>query len=117
MTSDDVREEMRVWRLVMRRVRWVTLLLAMAGNAAVFAVGVGWVTSKYDSRLEVVETRSTTNVERLSVIESRQRDAEQISARLEERIISVQGHLSRIERLLETLAAQGHEGIRNGDGR
>lgn len=117
MTSEELTEELKVWRLVMRRVRWVTLLLAMGGNALVFIAGIGWVSSKYDSRLETVESRSKVNTERLSVIESRQYAAEQTSARLEERIISVQGHLARIERLLETLASQGHEGIKNGDGR
>lgn len=110
MTRADLTQEARVWRAVVRRVRWVTLLLAFLANIGAVLLGAGWYASEYDSRLERVEDRSKINTERISVIELRQRDADELAARLEERMIAAQQQLGRIESLLQTIARDAHSG-------
>lgn len=113
MTRADLTQEARVWRAVMRRVRWVTLILAFGANIAAVLLGVGWYASEYDKRLELVEGRSKINTERISVVELRQRDADELAARLEERMIGAQQQLGRIESLLQAIARDAHNGVRD----
>ena len=115
MTREDVKNEMRLWRVVVRRVRWVTLSITFAAAVIANAVVVGYYARDFEARIETVESRSLATERELAAIdalhrnrmrsiERRQQTADQLAARLEERLIAIQATQEAIQRAIERLA-------------
>lgn len=112
-------QEARTWRAIKTRVRWATLGISLIANAAVVSAVVGWHASGIYTRLSAVEQKAErTNAEldaidhrhqtRMTQIEGRQQIADNLAARLEERMIAQSETLNRIEGYLQTLARNAH---------
>lgn len=104
MTDEQLLREERIWQMVMRRVRWVTVVLTFLAAIAANIFVVGWYASGTYARLAAVENLSANNVKRISAMESRQYKAENGYARVDERLIAIQRTQERIERLMDMLA-------------
>lgn len=100
------------WRMVMRRVRWMQLLLSLVASLIAFSAVSGfWASDIYNriatnqSSISRIEDTVDMHRAKLASIQANQSKADTATARLEERLEAQSASLDRIESMLERLTA------------